>query len=48
MKYRIKIDEYYIDWFKNKQLHRLYGPASEYAEGYRLWYKNGVNYTEKE
>jgi len=28
-------------WYQNDKLHRLDGPASEYASGSKAWYQNG-------
>lgn len=43
MKYKINVyeDDNWIDWLKNNQFHRLYGPACEYTNGDRVWWKNG-------
>jgi hypothetical protein len=27
-------------WYQNDQLHRIDGPAIEYADGNKLWYQN--------
>jgi hypothetical protein len=38
-------------YFKDKEmkiLHREDGPAVDYSDGYKLWYLNGMNYTETE
>jgi hypothetical protein len=29
-------------WYQNDKLHRLDGPAVEYADGDRVWYQNGM------
>ena len=35
------------EWFNEKgQLHRLDGPAVEWADGIKSWYLNGVEVTE--
>jgi len=31
----------YKAWFQNGKLHRLDGPAVEYADGDKWWYENG-------
>ena len=37
------------EWRNQKgQLHRLDGPACEYANGEKCWYINGIQYTEEE
>lgn len=40
MRYEITIDKYRLRWNKNKNIHRLYGPAGELSGG-KLWFKNG-------
>ena len=43
-KYRVEVnDNGSVRWYKHntKQLHRLDGPAVEYANRYRAWYQNG-------
>jgi len=32
----------------NSSLHREDGPAVERSDGYRAWYMNNVNYTERQ
>ena len=48
----IKIDENGTKfYFKDKAMtkrHREDGPAIEHADGYKVWYLNGVKYNEKE
>ena len=33
-------------WHLNNNLHRVDGPAIEWADGSKEWYLNGVEYTE--
>ena len=42
LKYRIEVDAYGTRRYYNaaKQLHRTDGPAIEYADGSKSWYKN--------
>jgi hypothetical protein len=41
-KYTVKIDdEGSIRWYKKSKLHRLGGPAVEYADGSKAWYQKG-------
>jgi hypothetical protein len=35
-------------WYLNGQLHRVDGPAAEYADGTNLWYLNGRHLSEEE
>lgn len=35
-------------WYQNDKLHRHDGPAVEFADGYRAWWIDGVQLTEKE
>jgi hypothetical protein len=38
---KCKINSYGTkEWFQDNQLHRLYGPAVEYADGLKYWYQN--------
>jgi len=40
--YRVTVDEYGTTrWYNEQQLHRLDGPAVEYADGDEFWYQNG-------
>ena len=41
--YRVTVDEYGTKWWFNEDglLHRLDGPAVEYADVYEFWYQNG-------
>jgi hypothetical protein len=34
-------------WYKNDLLHREYGPAIEYLNGYKAWCKNGAWHREE-
>ena len=34
-------------WYLNGKLHRLDGPACEYATGYKAWYKNDQRHSHK-
>ena len=39
----LKIDEYGNKrWYLNDELHRIDGPAIEFANGYKAWYFNGL------
>ena len=42
IEYTVRVCDYKTDW-RNKlgQLHREDGPAREYAQGSKAWYKNG-------
>ena len=31
-----------VCWYQNDQLHRLDGPAQEWANGGKFWYQNGL------
>ncbi len=35
-------------WYQNDKLHRLDGPAVEYADGTPKWWINGKQFTEEE
>ena len=37
-------------YYHNKQgyVHRVYGPAIEWSDGYRAWFINGIELTEAE
>jgi hypothetical protein len=42
MKNGLKIDSYGNKfWYQNGKLHRLDGPAVEYADGHKAWCQNG-------
>ena len=44
-----KTNEYgYKHWYQNGKLHRIDGPAAEYADGGKHWYAHGIEYTEAE
>ena len=45
--YKVTVDKYKtICWYNDKEkLHRLDGPAIEYANGDKSWYMNGKPYT---
>lgn len=45
MKYRINVNEYYIEWSKDNKSQRLDGPAIEYYDGGESWYIDGIKYT---
>jgi hypothetical protein len=34
------------EWFQNGKLHRLDGPAIEYADGHKIWYQNDKRHRE--
>jgi hypothetical protein len=41
------IDEYgTIRWCSNGKLHRVDGPAREWADGDKEWYRNGIRHRE--
>ena len=44
LKYRIVVDEDDTRWYYNSanQLHRTDGPAVEYKDGEKRWYRNGL------
>ena len=44
LKYRIEVDQYGTRKYYNKagQLHRINGPAIEYADGTKYWYQNSL------
>jgi hypothetical protein len=45
MTYTVKIDENGAKrWYHKKKLHRLDGPAVEYADGTKYWYRDGKNH----
>lgn len=45
--YVVRVDKYKTEWFNNKgQYHREGGPAVEYSNGDRFWYKNGEYHRE--
>ncbi len=48
--YTVKIEDGITRWYKpgTNELHRLDGPAIEYANGYKYWYIEDVKYTEAE
>ena len=48
--YKVTVDEdKTIHWYNDKgQLHRLDGPAVEYADGFKEWYVEGRRMTEEE
>jgi hypothetical protein len=49
IKYIVIVDDYGTKrWFLNDKLHRTDGPAIEYADGTKMWYLNGIQYTEIE
>ena len=40
--YEVKVDsEGTKRWYQNGKLHRLDGPAGEWADGSKFWYQNG-------
>ena len=43
MKYRVEVNKDRTFWYKfgTKKLHREDGPAVEYSDGYKEWYKEG-------
>ena len=45
----LEIDKYGTkQWFKDGKRHRLNGPAVEFISGFKCWYINGREYTQKE
>lgn len=41
MKYSIVAIDYWVEWCKDGEVHRLYGPAVEFQNGYRIWSIHG-------
>ncbi len=39
--YTVKVYNDRTEWYQNGKLHRLDGPAAEWADGTKLWYVNG-------
>jgi hypothetical protein len=37
----LNIQDGYKEWYQNGEIHRLDGPAVEYADGSKEWYLNG-------
>ena len=48
IEYTVKVSEDKTEWFLNGKYHRVDGPAIEYANGYKCWFLNGIEYTESE
>jgi len=47
--YQVEVDEYgTIRWLQNGKLHRLNGPAVEYASGKKYWWINDKQYCTEE
>ena len=47
MKYIIETNDYTTYWYNRKrELHRENGPAVEYSDGTKKWYKNGKRHRE--
>ena len=44
--YTVKVYEDRTEWYHNGLLHRLNGPAIEYANGNKYWYHNGLLHRE--
>ena len=45
--YKVKVNTAgTIEWYQNDKLHRLDGPAVEYANGYKVWYQNDKRHRE--
>lgn len=42
MKYKIYVDYFNLEWYKDGQYHRLFGPAVEYFDGDRWCFVNGI------
>ena len=45
-----RVDSVGTVYYHNKQgyVHRVYGPAIEWSDGYRAWFINGIELTEAE
>jgi hypothetical protein len=41
-------DSYSKEWYINGKRHREDGPAIEWSNGDKVWYLNGVSYSEEE
>jgi len=50
MRYTVEVTKDSTSWYKEGTsiLHRLDGPAIEWANGDKYWYKEGKCYTEKD
>jgi hypothetical protein len=50
MKSKLTIDQYGTKYWRlpNGNLHREDGPAIEFPSGIKIWYINGIIYTEQE
>jgi len=42
--YIVKVYDDRTEWYKNGKLHRLDGPAIEFADGAKMWYQNGLKH----
>jgi hypothetical protein len=47
IEYTVKVYAFYTEWYHNGKLHREDGPAIEYANGDKSWWRNGIRYTEE-
>ena len=41
MGYDVRKDDTYVRWYLNGKIHRVNGPAVEFADGTREWWSNG-------
>jgi hypothetical protein len=49
IEYKVKVSDTKTKrWYLNDQLHREDGPAVEWHDGYKYWFLNGKELTEKE
>jgi hypothetical protein len=46
--FRVVTGEFSTSWYLDDKLHRVDGPAVEWADGYKSWYLNGIQVTEAE
>ena len=48
IEYKVKVCDDRTEWYLNDQLHRVDGPATEWANGRKRWFLNDKEYTEEE
>ena len=48
IEYTVKVSEYKTEWRLDGKLHRVDGPAIEWANGNKSWYLNGRRVSEEE
>ena len=46
--YEVRVGKYKTEWYQNKKLHRLDGPACEWADGCKEYWIEGEELTEEE